>query len=305
MEENKVSLTSKMTAYCRGYHAEHDNSTIFDDFLAYQLLTEEERTTFEHRIPSVIQFINPELAASSPDRAAALAWMVKNFLPLSLFVSRARYTEDRLEQALSQGIQQYVILGAGLDTFAFRRPELVEGLQVFEVDHPATQAYKRSRLEELRWEIPKHLHFIPVDLTQQTLENALKSSAYDPGKPTFFSWLGVVHYLPLDTVFAALRTIAGISPVGSIVVFDYYDTDAFIPGKASKRIQQGMEITRRNGEPVITGIDPSKLDGDLSAAGLHLEGQLSPSDIQERYFKGRSDGYCAYEHAHFACAVVK
>ena len=231
--------------------------------------------------------------------------MIRNGFPSPLFLSRARYTEDSLEAAIKQGVRQYVILGAGMDTFAFRRKELMEQLQVFEVDHPATQEFKRNRLAELGWDLPVQLHFIPVDFNKESLAEALKHSAYDPQALTFFSWLGVTMYLTRDAVFATLRTITDISPTGSSVIFDYFDNDAFIPEKAAPRVQGMMRSVQKLGEPMITGFDPSTLAADLYLVGLRLQEQLSPADIQERYFKGCTDGYYAYEHAHFACAVVE
>ncbi len=304
MENDKVSFSSLITTYCRGYHSANDDPKIFDDFLAYRFLTEEERVTFDRQTVAAFQLWYPERATSLTDPADALRWMVKDFMPSSLFVSRARYTEDSLETAVKEGVRQYVILGAGMDTFAFRRPELVEKLKVFEVDHPATQAFKRRRIDELGWEYPVQLHFVPANFMHECLAEVLKSP-YDPNTLAFFSWLGVVHYLPRDAVFTTLRTIAGICPAGSMLVFDYYDTDAFIPGRAAQRVTKGMEISRKTGEPMVTGFDPSTLAVDLHSVGLHLKEDLGPPDIQERYFKGRTDGYYPYEHAHFACAVVE
>lgn len=106
---------------------------------------------------------------------------------LSLVVSRARYAIDCLEEAVRQGVKQYVILGAGMDTFAFRRPEMLEQLQVFEVDHPAKQDSKRHRLAELGWKQPAQLHFVPVDFTQENLATALTRTSYDPQKLSFFT----------------------------------------------------------------------------------------------------------------------
>jgi methyltransferase (TIGR00027 family) len=303
LEKNKVSLTALLTAYARAYHAVHDDPKIFDDFLAYQFFTEEERTNFEQNLADSLKFFDPERAASCPSQASALAWYMRiQGAPTTL--SRSRYTENSLEAAFRQGVRQYVILGAGMDTFAFRRPDLASQLKVFEIDHPLTQAFKLSRLKELGWEIPAQLHFIPVDLTKITLANALRQSPYDPRKSSFFSWLGVTIYLTRAEVFNTLRTIAGIAPAGSAIIFDYLDTDAFIPGKASKQVQLMREIVRKVGEPLKGGFNPAALAADLAGTGLLLHENLSPSDIEERYFQGRTDGYHAFEHIHFAHAVV-
>lgn len=303
MKKNKGSLTALLTAYARAYHALHDEPKIFDDYLAYQFFTEEERTYFEQNIAGSLKFFDPERAASCPDQAAALAcYMRIQGCPTT--ISRSRYTEDCLEAALRQGVRQYVILGAGMDTFAFRRLDLAGQLEVFEIDHPLTQAFKLSRLKELGWEQPGHLHFIPVDFTKENLAAALRQSPYDPRKLSFFSWLGVTIYLNRAEVFATLRAIAGIAPTGSSIVFDYLDTDAFTPGKASKQAQKMREIVQRVGEPLKGSFDPAALGADLAGTGLVLHENLRPSDIEERYYQGRTDGYHAFEHVHFAHARV-
>ena len=304
MKENQVSLTAQITAYIRAYHARHHSPKIFDDFLAYQLIPDEQRTTIEQSLPNFLKYFDPEQAALCPDQATALEWVMRNMLNVSTSICRARYTEDSLETALTEGVRQYVILGAGLDTFAFRRPEMVNRLEVFEVDHPATQAFKRSRISELGWAQPKQLHFIPLDFTKEELPAALKRSSYDPQTLSFFSWLGVSYYLTRDTVLATLRAFAEVAPAGSKIIFDYLDTDAFVPERMAKNAQILHQVGERIGEPLKAGFDPSKLAGDLANLGLRLQENLSPADIDRRYFEGHTDGHHASEHFNFACAVV-
>jgi methyltransferase (TIGR00027 family) len=191
-----------------------------------------------------------------------------------------------------------------MDSFAFRCPELVEKLQVFEVDHPATQAHKRSRLAEVGWPQPAQLHFVPVDFNHESPAAALVRSSYDTEAPSFFSWLGVTYYLKREAVIATLRAIAGLAPAGSTIIFDYLNKDAFFSETAARSIQVGMEYLRNIGEPMITGFEPSALEEELAPLGLRLQENLGPADIEERYFRGRTDGYHAYEHVHFARAVV-
>jgi O-methyltransferase involved in polyketide biosynthesis len=158
----------------------------------------------------------------------------------------------------------------------------------------------------LEWEHPAKLHFISIDFTKESLVTALtSSSSYDPKVKTFFNWLGVTYFLTRDEVFTTLRSITEIAPAGSIVVLDYLDIDAFIPEKSSPQIQKSLEYLRKIGEPMITGFNPSTLAEELASLGFSLQENLSPADIEERYFKGRTDGYHAYEYAHFACAVVE
>lgn len=302
MEENQASRTALGNAYMRAYHAMHDSPKIFDDFLAYHLIPDDIRLIIEQYMVGAVHSNDPERAASCPDQATALKWAMRGS---GSTLSRARYTEDNLINAVGQGARQYVILGAGMDTFAFRHPEMLEQLQVFEVDHPATQGFKRNRIAELGWEFPANLHFIPVDFTRESLAAVLTRSSYDPQTPSFFSWLGVTYFLTRDEVFATLRNIADVSPSGSTVIFDYFDTDAFVPERAAKGMQVLLDNLRRLGEPLITGFNPPTLAADLERIGLRLHENLSPADIEKRYFKGRTDGYYAGEHMHYAWAVVE
>ena len=184
-----------------------------------------------------------------------------------------------------------------MDTFAFRRLDLLEQLQVFEIDHPETQAFKRQRLAEVGLAPPKVLQFIPADLEQENLATVLQHSSYDPECLTFFGWMGVTYYLDPESVFATLRAIAAVAPRCSSIVFDYLDTGFFAP--------ENPHNVRRIGEPMSTGFDPPELDRILSRLGFRLHEDLSASDIEARYFRARTDGYHAGNHIHFAWAAVR
>ena len=313
MKENQASFTSMVVAYIRAYHSIHDTNKIFDDFLAYELIPEEKRALIEQYLSwwneQLNDTENAKLRSDSTTTSSSLM-QVNNIIneqkwAAQLF-SRARYAEDALKKTIKQGVKQYVILGAGLDTFAFRKPEMMKHLEVFEVDHPATQEFKLHRLAELEWEHPAKLHFIPIDFTKESLVTALtSSSSYDPKVKTFFNWLGVTYFLTRDEIFTTLRSITEIAPADSTIVFDYFDNNAFIPEKSSPQMQKSLEYLRKIGEPMITGFDPSTLREELASLGFSLQENLSPEDIEKRYFKGRADGYHAYEYGHFACAVVK
>lgn len=308
MKENQVSRTALLMAFVRAYHVAHCAPIIFEDCLAHRLLKDGEREIIEQQftVPvKYIKMIDPAGAELCQNQADCLAWSMRFIPSASHTLSRSRYTEDALEEAVRQGVRQYVNLGAGMDTFAFRRPEMLGRLQVFEVDHPATQDFKRSRIAELGWEIPPQLHFVPVDFTKESLAEALTRTLYDPQTLSFFSWLGVTYYLPPEFVFATLRSFADIAPKGSAIVFDYMDTDAFDPEKAAMRIKMSIEKTREWGEPLITGLDPSSLAEGLARMGIRLHEDLGPADVQELYFRGRTDGYYACEHVHYAWAVVE
>jgi len=298
MKENQFSLTAIMCAYLRAYHAKYDEPKIFDDFLADQIIPDENRLLIEEGLTKHFQLKAPELAASLPNQATALKLVARAMNSRSNLLSRSRYTEETLEVAIKQGTQQYVILGAGLDTFAFRRSDILVNLQVFEIDHPNTQNFKTQRIKELGWTVPTQLNFIPMDFTQESLAAALKKSSYNPQVKSFFSWLGVTMYLTREEVFATLRTIATIAPTGSRIVFDYFDIDIFDAQKTDTQIQEELAQAQAAGEPMKTGFDPSMLASDLANLGLHLHENLNQVEIQRRYLQGR-------KYAQIAQAVVK
>lgn len=301
---DKGSVTALVTAFSRVYHSQHAADKIFDDWLAAKMFSEEALGFFEKSVADTLKFFDPELAAACTTQAEALETVMRiQNAPVTL--SRSRYAEECLDGAVTEGVKQYVILGAGMDTFAFRRPEMLESLEVFEVDHPSTQAVKLQRIGELGWKLPPRLHFVPQDFAAENLNTALARSDYDPAKRSFFSWLGVIMYLERSTVFDMFRTFADISAPGSMVVFDYFDLDAFDPEKAGKRVRKMQEIVRIAGEPMLTGFDPAALKEELAAAGLKLLEDLGPEEIEERYFKDRTDGYHAYAHVHLVRAEVE
>ncbi len=307
MPENQAGITALVTAYARAYHATHDSPKIFDDFLADQLYSQEEHDQFDRNLAETVGMLRgiaPDLAASVTDQETALAGVMQ-LIHGPVTLSRSRYTEDRLEEAIRQGVRQYVLLGAGFDTFAFRRPDLLGLLQVFEVDHPVTQAMTRERIARSGWEIPPQLHFVPVDFNKESLADALHRSSYNAHTLTLFSWLGVTYYLTREVVFATLEALTGIAPRLSTVIFDYMDTDAFIPEKAARRTQLMQHGASRVGEPMKAGFDPQSLAADVNRVGLTLLENLGPSDIEVRYFQGRTDRYHAFEHVHFARAIVQ
>jgi len=303
MTEIQAGVTALVTAYARAHHATHEAPKIFDDFLADQYYSAEEHIAFNHNLASMLPAIDPELAATQPDEATALSAVMQTMHePVTL--SRSRYGEDALDEALKLGIRQYVILGAGFDTFAFRRTDLAKQLQVFEVDHPVTQGMKQQRIAMAGWGMPANLQFVPIDFTQESLTEALGRSSYDPQKLSFFSWQGVTYYLPRESIFTTLRAIASLAPKGSQIVFDYMDEDAFNPERTARRTQLMQATARQVGEPMKTGFDPLKLGDELQQVGFRLVENLGPDDIQTRYFSGRTDRLRAFEHVHFAKAVV-
>ncbi|AET68619.1 methyltransferase, putative, TIGR00027 family [Desulfosporosinus orientis DSM 765] len=301
MVSRNPSGTAFMMAFLRGFHAVYDNTKIFNDPLAYDLIPEEVREAFKQHLIKSAAEMAPELAKECNDAATSLRLAVR--IMAGPVLARARFVEERLEEAIRKGIRQYIILGAGLDTFAYRRLDLTDRLQVFELDLPYTQEIKRQLLGRLNLEKPDFLHYIPVDFTKDNLASALSESKYDSGQGSFFSWMGVTHYLPLESVLSTLKAIIRLSSSVSEIVFDYYDKSAFDPDKGSNRIKYIMKNTKTIGETMITGFDPSKLSTELALLGLRLLNNLGPEEIQQKYFKECNEGYAASEHVHLAHAT--
>jgi methyltransferase (TIGR00027 family) len=215
-------------------------------------------------------------------------------------VARRCYTEDKLEKAIAQGMTQYVIMGAGYDSFALRRRDLSDAIRIFELDHPATQKAKKERLSEINVELPKNLELIPVDFEKETIAEVLKRSSYIREVPSFFSCLGTIHFLTRDAVFKTLRSLTSLAAPGSEIIFDYRIPNALINPKELKRINKKRRIAAHQGEPAITLFDPHILVTEMENLGLELIENLSPNEQKVRYFANRKDNLIPSGAAYFA-----
>ena len=201
MEQNQPSRTAQGAAMHRAAHQLVDPPPIFTDPLAMRIIGEEAAT---------------ELREGRDVHTATESAGLRAFVAV-----RSRFTEDCLIAAMARGVRQYVLLGAGLDTFAYRGRH--EGLHVFEVDHPATQSWKRARLAEVLIAVPDQVTYAPVDFESETLRDGLARAGFDFGRPAMFAWLGVTPYLTRDAVMATLAFVASLAK-GSEVIFDYRRT---------------------------------------------------------------------------------
>jgi len=214
---------------------------------------------------------------------------------------RSRFAEDELARAYARGVRQYVVLGAGLDTFAYRNPH--RQLKVFEVDHPSTQAWKRSRLREQAIEVPKSTVFAPVDFETQTLAAGLKAAGFRADRPAFFSWLGVTIYLSKDAVTGTLRYIAA-RPAGSQVVFDFAPPPSTLGDYERRSHEAAAARVARDGEPWIGYFHPGPFADELRAGGFSAAQALGADDMNRRYFAGRADGFRLYGSGRMMTASV-
>jgi methyltransferase (TIGR00027 family) len=262
MMDGRRSRTAERVAMRRATHQLYDQPLVFEDPLALSILSDE--AAAQVRAETEEEIRNP--------------WA--NGLRLFIAV-RSRFAEEELALALQQGVRQYVVLGAGLDTFAFRNP--FPALRVFEVDHPDTQAWKRQRLEHAGIAIPETMRFAPVDFERDTLAHGLEDAGFRPQEPAFFSWLGVVPYLTRDAAFATLRFIAGL-PQHSGVVFDYSIPREMLSEPERKAFDFLAERVARAGEPFRLFFDPAQLFTDLRALGFTEIEDLDGAAIRVRWF---------------------
>jgi methyltransferase (TIGR00027 family) len=205
-------------------------------------------------------------------------------------VARARFIEDLVREAAAQGGSQYVILGAGLDTFAQRQPELGARLLVFEVDRPGPQAWKRQRLVELGLGIPPFLRLVPVDFeTGDPWWGRLLAAGFDPNRPAVVASTGVSMYLSKDATMATLRQLATLAP-GSTFAMSFMLPIEWAEPELRPAIERAAAGARANGTPFISFFTPAELLAMARDAGFKQAEHVSSAMLTERYFAGRSDG---------------
>ena len=262
------SRTAVLTAVARALHREEPQPWVMDDYLALGLAGPEGL--------GLLGRLRAEVPG--PHLLAFSRWMCV----------RARFAEDIVEQAVAGGTGQYVILGAGLDSFACRRNDLPGGLRVFEVDHPATQSWKRRRLTELGVELPARLVFAPVDFERQTLREGLERSGFDFGQLAVFSWVGVTMYLTLDAIHATLATIAQCRP-GTGLVLTYNQPPAALAGSTAQIAATFAGLAAEMGEPFISRFLPGQVARLLHEHGFGQVTDFGPDEARAAYFPGQAD----------------
>lgn len=267
MREQTPSRTALRVAMRRAAHQLFDDPPVLADELAPRIIGDE-----------ALRRIN----ASNADQRSGHARAIRAFM-----AARSRFAEDALAESVARGTAQYVVLGAGLDTFAYRCP--YPHLRVFEVDYPATQQWKRKKLAAAAIEIPSTLAFVPVDFERDTLAGALAAAGFRHDAPAFFTWLGVTMYLTTPAIEATLRFI-GATPPGGGIALDYF---ARVPWHHLRTRLAVWRLGRRvaaAGEPFKTRMEPERLHAQLASFGFHSIVDLGSAEINRRYFDGRGDG---------------
>lgn len=267
MSEKKPSRTALATAYIRVAHQLLDAQPwILEDPIAERLLGK-----------NAAQRIFSSVERHQTPGAKALR---------SHIVLRSRFAEDRLLDAARRGVAQYVILGAGFDTFSLRQPGWAQSLKIFEVDQPGSQSEKRSRISEAGIEIPENVSFVEIDFEHELLLDGLLRHRISLTLPTFFSWLGVTMYLNGPAIDATLRSVMAF-PAGTEIVFTFLQSSESTPYAGNRSSTQLAQHVADAGEPFVSCFEPQVLEDKLIRMGFTEVKFLSPEEADDLYFKSR------------------
>lgn len=299
---SQASITALMSSFGRAFHTENEVHPVFVDPLAKELMTAEEYEAVQGYILNGAHFFEPDLDTSGlTDKEIVRLLVNKHIAPSPL--CRAAYTESLLKNIAQTGISQYVILGAGMDTFAFREKEFVSGHRVYEVDHPLTQKDKQARIARAGWRTPENLTFVPDDFAKDRLSERLVTSGFDKRNETLFSWLGVTYYLSAEEIDKTLSEIADLSAEGSALVFDCPDEGFF--SASEKRVQNTIMMAKAGGEPMQSAFSYAELEKLLGRHGFRIYDWLAPCNIQTRIIESAGANLKAFEHVNYCLAVRK
>jgi len=281
METDRPSLTAHRVALRRAAHQILDKPVILEDPIALKIIGRKSACEIE----------------ASEQNESPSSRRLRAFV-----VARSKYAEEQLAESIGRGLNQYVILGAGLDTFAYRNPYSSQ-LRVFEVDHPSSQSWKRKRLEEAEIAIPASVTFVPLDFEKQTLAERLKECGFNPAQSAFFAWLGVTMYLSRGAVMSTIKYIAESTRPGSELIFDF-----MVPVTSLNPLQQASFYAMAQrvaaiGEPWVTFFEPPVLIKQLKEMGFSQAEDTTPDQINERFFKDRIDGLRVGGLAHLCKAT--
>ncbi len=274
MKQGQSSRTAEAAAALRANHFQNAENPVFSDPFAFKLTSKGWKKLLS--TPVMIKVINSAMFNRS---LGLLTGQV---------VGRSRYAEDQLYKAIDRGVTQYVLVGAGLDSFALRQAQRYPNVKIFEVDHPDTQVEKQKKLKAFG-KIPSNVEFVAIDFEQQSLADALENSSFQQDQAAFFSWLGTTHYLKPQTTLNTLQSIAKIAAQGSEVVLDYSVDYRELQGVERFGSMFVSQFTRFLKEPLKGQFRPQTLHQAVYAMGYQVLEDLSGDGLSERYFQARPD----------------
>jgi methyltransferase (TIGR00027 family) len=298
MKERHGSETAVLAAILRAAHPLLDEKPwIFEDTFAAPFAGIDN----DAALLASLRSLQEELARKFPP-ILIKEWMRSTRVYVSL---RSRYAEDELNKAIERGISQYVILGSGLDSFAYRRRDLAASVRVFEIDYPATQLKKQARLRELGLNAPPHLTFVPLDFERESIMEGLQEVGFRCKEPAFFSWLGVAGYLTEKAIVRTLKEVAA-GASGSEIVFNYLVCEALLRDDQERQILRMLEsLTVSRGEPLRSYFEPTHIAALVRKSGFAQVWDLAPEELDALYLADRTDGLRFTPRIHLMKALVE
>jgi methyltransferase (TIGR00027 family) len=278
METGRPSRTALGAAMHRAVHQMLEGGVIFADPYALQILDDEARAGL------------PAMADDASQRSMRL-----------FIAARSRFSEEAMSGCIARGARQAVILGAGLDTFSLRNPH--GGVTVYEIDHPATQAWKRERLAQAGVALPPSLTFAPIDLERQSLAEALAATGFRADQPAYFQWLGVVHYLTREAIISTLDFVASIR--GAEVVFDYAEPLENFPPAMRANLTAVAARAAAMGEPWLSLFNPPDMAALMQARAFAGFEDVTRGELAARYYGGLGQGLLTDPGPHLVRAVSR
>jgi methyltransferase (TIGR00027 family) len=300
--ESSPSRTALVASLMRALHSRRNSAPLLDDPWGELLVPLSERESMRDRILARMSEEERKRARQTPED------ILDDFLESNAafpgVIIRSRYAEDALRDAMRRGIRQYILIGAGFDSFALRQPAFSDGLKIFEIDHPATQGLKIRRIRDCGVSLPSTVHFLSADLATEEFSSVLARSTFRKDEPAFFAWLGVTVYLTREANLATLRSVAKTGAPGSELVFTYVDRILFAPNGGRPPGDSNTELVAAIGEPFLSSFDPAGIKNDLMQAGLQLIEDLDGRAMSQRYERAGSKALQAADNLHVVLARV-
>jgi methyltransferase (TIGR00027 family) len=298
MTDLTVSRTALATSLMRAAHTRLDPDPLINDPWGDRLVPDSARDMFRLAALARMDASGRKAAMASPD--SILDEWLRSSRAYANVITRTRFAEDALQAAVLKGVRQYVLIGAGFDSFSLRHPAYAADLEIFEIDSPATQNLKIERIEACGLTLADSVHFIAADLSLETVAAALARSAFRSSEMTFFSWLGVTMYLSREANLATLRSIASCAPGLSELVFTYFD--ARLLDDQSESFRDMQQRVAALGEPFLSGFDPATLGQVLKDCGLQLLEDLNGSAVAAKYHRDGENALGSSRFSHIARA---
>lgn len=300
------SITALVSAFARAYHFENDETCVFSDPIAKTLLGKKDYSNIASNMVNGIEFFYPN---AQLDEEQALRWIVNNYL-LPSPIGRSKFTEDLLENAVTLGTSQYLILGAGYDSFAYRQPNYAKEIEIYEVDKPCIMSDKTNRLKCNNINIPTNVHHIALDLTSSTWLSTLTDQYnYDTTQISFCSLLGLTYYLTKEEFNTLVKSLARVLPKGSALIFDYPDEDTFTK-LAGIRTKKQQMLASKSGESFKASYDYKTMETMLSENDMLIYHHLTPQEITNQIFADYNNAnpdhtIHAFDNVNYCMAVKK